>query len=106
MLKYLRAGCVGRDKGLLRWWALGPRVQLSQMGAPGIGCSAAGRSQMKRSLAGLSGSAAGPMSTSLKNAPQTPCVLAVFTLVPVHSYGTEGHILARRGSFGRICGEW
>jgi len=50
MSESFRVGCVGRDKGLLRWQAIGPRVQPSQMEAPGIGCSAAGRGQMKRSL--------------------------------------------------------
>jgi len=66
MSKSWRAGRVGSDKGLLKWWTIGLRVQPSQMKAPGIGCSAAGRSQMKRSLAGLSASAAGP----IKDAPQ------------------------------------
>jgi len=48
---------------------------------------------MKRSLAGLSASAAGPTSTSLKDAPLALCVLAAFTLVPVRSWkGLRGHM--------------
>ena len=106
MSKSLRTGCVGRDKGLLRWWNTGPRVQPSQMEAQRTGCSAAGRSHMKRSMAGLSAFAAGPTSTSLKDAPLALCLLTAFTLVPVRRCkGLRGHALARRGRFGRICGE-
>ena len=107
MFKSLRAGCVGREKDLWSWQTLGPRVQPSQMEAPEICCSAAGRSQMKRSLAGLLASAAGPTSTSLKDSPQTLFVLAAFTRVPVRSWkGLRGPHLGERGRFGRICGEW
>ena len=43
--------------GVLSWWIRGPRVQPSQMGAPGIGCSAVGRSQSKGASASVLASA-------------------------------------------------